>query len=117
MNDEMKFTFNPEGWDVKTTERSKDRMKFRLKLNQEESEAFKSFSNQVKPEDLTMDDFVRSIFFAGIRSLEEELTQNIVKHMEENREEFEASGFTFDKEGNFTGVDEATASGSLEMIE
>lgn len=90
-------------------------MKFQLKLDQEESEAFKNFANSVKPTELALDDFVRSIFFAGIRSLEEQLTENLVSHMEANREEYEASGFTFDNEGKLTGVDESV-SGSVEMI-
>lgn len=92
-------------------------MKFQLKLNQEESEAFKNFANSVKPEDLGMQDFVRSIFFNGVRALEEQLTANLVQHMEENRADYEASGFTFDASGKLTGVDEATASGSIEVVE
>jgi len=90
-------------------------MKFQIKLNQEESDAFKNFSNSVKPDEINMDDFIRSIFFAGIRSLEEQLTTNLVQHMEENREQYEASGFTFDDVGKLTGV--ADGSGSVEMID
>jgi len=92
-------------------------MKFQLKLNKEEAEAFKNFSNTVKPEELGMEDFVRSIFFNGVRSLEEQLTTNLVQHMEENRSDYEASGFTFDASGKLTGVDEATASGAIEVLD
>ena len=92
-------------------------MKFHLKLNQEEAEAFVNFANSVKPDNVAMADFVKSIFFNGVRSLEEELTTNIVKHMEDNREEYEASGFTFDTSGKLTGVDEGTASGSIDIVE
>lgn len=81
-------------------------MKLNLKLSQEETAAFNNFSDSVKPEGLALDEFVRSIFFAGIRTLEEQLTANLVKHMEENRAEFEASGFSFDDEGKLTGVDQ-----------
>ena len=117
MNNNLKFAFNSEGWKIKTEYRSKNRMKFQLKLNQEESEAFRNFANAVKPHELDMNDFVRSIFFNGVRSLEQELTQNMVSHMEENRSEYEASGFTFDEEGKLTGVDEATASGTIEVVD
>tara|TARA_R110002074_G_scaffold127756_10_gene267543 strand:- start:1902 stop:2255 length:354 start_codon:yes stop_codon:yes gene_type:complete len=117
MSEPQKIAFNPEGWKIKTELRSKNRMKFQLKLNQEEAEAFKNFSNSVKPEGLSQNDFVRSIFFNGIRSLEEQLTTNLVQHMEENRAEYEASGFTFDASGNLTGVDEATASGAIQVVE
>ena len=113
----LKFTFNPDGWKIKIEYRSKNRMKFQLKLNQEEAEAFKNFAGNVKPDEITMNDFVRSIFFNGVRALEEQLTSNLVKHMEDNREEYEASGITFDSSGNLTGVNEAQASGSIEVIE
>ena len=117
MSEKIKFTFKPGGWKVKIEYRSKNRMKFQLKLNKEESEAFKNFSNNVKPDNVEMGDFVRSIFFNGVRALEEQLTNNLVEHMEENREEYEASGFTFDASGKLTGVDEATASGAIEVVE
>jgi hypothetical protein len=117
MKNKTKITFNPDGWKIKTEYRSKNRMKFQLKLNQEEAEAFRNFANSVKPDEITMNDFVRSIFFNGVRTLEQQLTTNLVQHMEENREEYEASGFTFDTSGNLTGVDEASASGNIEVIE
>lgn len=95
-------------------------MKFQLKLDKEEAEAFRNFANTVKPTDLNMNDFVRSIFFNGVRHLEEELTQNMVNHIQENREEFEASGFTFDEGGKLTGVskeDGESDTGSVEVVE
>ena len=91
-------------------------MKFQIKLNQEEADAFRNFADSVKPHEIGLDDFIRSIFFAGIRSLEEKLTTNLIQHMEENREDYEASGFTFDTSGNLTGVNE-DVSGSIEVVE
>ena len=117
MNPKTKFTLHIDKWKIKIDYRSNNRMKFQLKLNQEESEAFRNFANNVKPENIKMNDFVRSIFFNGVRSLEKELTENMVQHMEANRDEYEASGFTFDKEGKLTGVDESAASGSFEVID
>jgi len=92
-------------------------MKFQLKLDKQEAEAFRNFANTVKPAEIDMNDFVRSIFFNGVRHLEEELTTNMVKHIQENRDEFEASGFTFDEEGNLTGHGEDSASGTIEVVE
>ena len=117
MTHDLKFEFHPEGWAVKTEYRSRNRMKFQLKLNAEEAQAFTNFSNSVKPDNIQMNDFVRSIFFAGIRAIEDKLTTDLVKHMEENRADYEASGFTFDEGGKLTGVDEMTASGSVEVVE
>jgi len=114
---DKKIKFNLKNWKVKIVERSRNRMKFQLKLGAEEAEAFKSFTNSVKPNEVSMTDFVRSIFFRGIQALEKQITEDLVKHMEENKEEFEASGFTFDEKGNLTGVDETTASGTVEVVE
>ena len=114
---ENKIKFDFHNWKVKIVERSRNRMKFQLKLGTEEAEAFKTFANSVKPTEISMEDFVRSIFFRGVQSLEKQITEDLVKHMEKNKAEYEASGFTFDEEGNLTGVDEATASGSIEVAE
>ena len=92
-------------------------MKFQLKLDKQEAEAFRNFANTVKPVDINMNDFVRSIFFNGVRHLEEELTNNMVKHIQENREDYEASGFTFDEDGKLTGVGDDSTSGSVEVVE
>jgi hypothetical protein len=92
-------------------------MKFQLKLDKQEAEAFRNFANTVKPTEINMNDFVRSIFFNGVRALEEELTTNMVKHIQENREEYEASGFTFDDDGKLTGVGDDSTSGTVEITE
>ena len=117
MMSDNKIKFDFKNWKVKIVERSRNRMKFQLKLGTEEAEAFKTFANSVKPTEISMEDFVRSIFFRGVQSLEKKITEDLVKHMEENKAEFEASGFTFDEEGNLTGVDGASASGTVEVVE
>jgi len=119
-NSKTKINFNPDNWKIKITERTKGRMKFQIKLSAEEAEAFTKFSDSVKPDNVSMGDFTRSIFFSGIRTLEEQLTQNLVKHMEDNREEFEEKGFIFDDDGKLTGAAEeqvATSDETLEVIE
>tara|TARA_R110000824_G_scaffold360913_1_gene548677 strand:+ start:542 stop:892 length:351 start_codon:yes stop_codon:yes gene_type:complete len=112
-----KIKFDFKNWKIKIEERSRNRMKFQLKLGSEEAEAFKTFTNSVKPTEISMEDFVRSIFFRGVQSLEKQITEDLVKHMEKNKAEYEASGFTFDEAGNLTGVDEAAASGTIEILE
>ena len=92
-------------------------MKFQLKLDKQEAEAFRNFANTVKPTEINMNDFVRSIFFNGVRALEEELTQNMVKHIEANREDYETSGFNFDGDGKLIGVGDESASGTVETVE
>ena len=110
-----KKNLNVKNWNIKIQDRSKNRMKFQIKLNQEEADAFRNLANSAKPDNVSLDDFVKSLFFTGIRSLEEQLTANLVQHIEKNREEYEASGFTFDDEGKLTGVNEED--GSIEIVE
>ena len=117
MSESNKLKLNFRNWKVKIVERSRGRMKFQLKLNQEEAEAFRNFVNTVKPENIELEEFIRSIFFRGVQSLEQQITQDLVKHMEENRSDYEASGFTFDASGNLTGVDESQASGTVEVVD
>ena len=117
MMSDNKIKFDFHNWKVKIVERSRNRMKFQLKLGTEEAEAFKTFANSVKPTEVSMEDFVRSIFFRGVQSLEKKITEDLVKHMEENKEQYEASGFTFDDAGNLTGVDESSTSGTVEVVE
>ena len=93
-------------------------MKLYVKLNAQEAEAFKNFSDTVKPPDASLDDFIKGLFFAGIEKFEENLNQQIVKHMEENREQYEASGFTFDDDGKFVSVPQETEEqGTVQTIE
>jgi len=110
------FKFNPNNWKIKVVNRNRDRMKLYIKLNAQEAEAFKNFADAVKPPEATLDDFLKGIFFAGIEKFEENLNSKIVEHIESNRDQYEASGFTFDEEGKFTGT-EPEEKGTVETIE
>ena len=103
-------------WNIKIVDRSRNRMKLQIKLGAQEAEAFRNFSEQVKPDHASLDDFVKALFFAGIQSFEKNLQDQIVQHMEENRESFEASGFSFDGDGKLVGLSE-DVSGSVETVE
>ena len=69
-------------------------MKVTIKLNKDEAEGFKNWSTHVKPDELTLDDFVKQIFFNGIEYLNLKL-QDVAKKIIEDknlREQLEASG-------------------------
>lgn len=69
-------------------------MKVTIKLNKDEAEGFKNWSTHVKPDELTLDDFVKQIFFNGIEYLNIKL-QDVAKKIIEDknlREQLEASG-------------------------
>lgn len=89
-----KIKLNVSDWKTKTQERSRGRMKVTIKLNKDEAEGFKNWSTHVKPDELTLDDFVKQIFFNGIEYLNIKL-QDVAKKIIEDknlREQLEASG-------------------------
>ena len=89
-----KIKLNVSDWKTKTQQRSKGRMKVTIKLNKDEAEGFKNWSTHVKPDELTLDDFVKQIFFNGIEYLNIKL-QDVAKKIIEDknlREQLEASG-------------------------
>ena len=80
---------------VKTTERSKGRMKIQIKLSKEQAEGFSNFRNLVKPPDMGEDAFSIQVFFAGCNALAAELrahaqavkcTVNHIQNIERNLE-------------------------------
>jgi len=83
---------NIDGWKIRLDERSRGRMKFQIKLNKEETEAFKAFTDTVKPEEVPLDDFVKSIFLTGIESMNKKLVEMVQKYAEEHKDEFNPSG-------------------------
>ena len=69
-------------------------MKIQIKLSKDEAEAFKNFSQMVKPEEVSDDDFMKTVFVAGCEALNRQLQQLVQKYAVENREELAASGIT-----------------------
>ena len=81
---------NIESWKIKQVDRSKGRMKFQIKLNKQETESFKVFSETVKPEEVSQDDFVKSIFLTGIESMNQKIMSMVEDYAKENPQEFNA---------------------------
>jgi len=69
-----------DSWIFNYTHRSKNRMKITLKLDQEQSDAYLTFMRGTKPDEISEDDFLKSIFFLGLGTLE----QNIVNKLSES---------------------------------
>jgi hypothetical protein len=61
------------------THRGKNRMKITFKLNQEESAAFKSFQDATRPDGLSEEHFLKSIFFLGLTTLEQNVTRKLAE--------------------------------------
>tara|TARA_R110000851_G_scaffold229758_1_gene382445 strand:+ start:6140 stop:6445 length:306 start_codon:yes stop_codon:yes gene_type:complete len=71
---------------VKTTERSKGRMKIQIKLSKEQAEGFSNFRNLVKPPDMGEDAFSIQVFFAGCNALAAELRAHAQSEMAKQEE-------------------------------
>tara|TARA_R110001583_G_scaffold68729_1_gene195358 strand:+ start:47 stop:388 length:342 start_codon:yes stop_codon:yes gene_type:complete len=81
LTDSSEEELKPDTWGVKVTHRDKNRMKITFKLNQDESAAFTNFENATRPEGLTQEHFIKSIFFLGLTTLENNVAQKMGEHM------------------------------------
>jgi|TARA_Y100000310_G_scaffold230489_1_gene232940 hypothetical protein len=81
---------NVESWTIAQKERSRGRMKFQIKLNKVETESFKAFTETVKPEEVTQDDFVKSIFLTGIEAMNQKIMNMVEEYAKANPEDFKA---------------------------
>lgn len=79
-----KLNINPEGWRFKHQEGR--RIKIDIKLNQDESIAFKNFAEAVMPKEADFDAFVKSIFFMGIETMNRRLIELVNKYAKEDKE-------------------------------
>lgn len=95
-------------------------MKVQVKLSKEEAEALRNFLDSAKPRDISNDTFFKGLFMKGWEAYHKEIEAKYVEHMEENREQYEASGFNFDEEGKLTGFsgdEEVEGEGGVEVVE
>ena len=79
-----KLVLNFESWNIKQINRSKDRMKLQIKLSKEEAQAFKNFTEMVKPPEIPDDNFLKGIFKIGVETMEMKLMEAVQQHAQEN---------------------------------
>ena len=56
-------------------------MKISFKLHKEESQAFQAFQKEVRPDEISEENFIKSIFFLGLTTLEQNLSQKMAESM------------------------------------
>ena len=81
-------------WRIRIDERSRNRMKLQVKLSKDEAIAYKNFADVCKPQEITDEDFIKTVFVTGIESLNKQLSEMVQKYASENKEELAASGIT-----------------------
>ena len=106
-----------KSWKIKQEDRSRGRMKFQIKLNKQETESFKAFTDTVKPEEVSQDDFVKSLFLTGIESMNQKIMSMVEDYAKENPEDFKAQLVEM-QDLDSSGVTEDDTKGSeLEIVE
>ena len=83
-----------QNWRFRIDHRSRARMKINIKLSKDEAEAFKNFTTVVKPDEVSDDDFMKTIFVTGCEALNQQLSNMVQQYAKENQEELAASGIT-----------------------
>lgn len=81
-------------WKINISDRSRGRMKLQIKLSKDEAVAYKNFAEVCKPEEISDDDFMRTVFITGIEALNQQLANLVQAYAKENREELASSGIT-----------------------
>ena len=120
MSNKVSYTPNMENWKVSFKERTRNRMKIQVKFSSQEGEALRNFLTAAKPDEVADDTFFKALFMKGWEAYHKEIEEKYVEHIQENKEDYEASGFTFDEEGKLTGYDageEVEGDGEVEVVE
>ena len=82
---------NIGNWKLKLEERSRNRMKIQIKMGKDETEAFSNFMENLRPSHVSVDDFVRTIFYKGVEKFQEELMEKMKGYIEDNKDDIDAS--------------------------
>ena len=89
----VRFDFSK--WKIRNqTRRGGSNMRLIINLDKDQSLAFKNFTKVVKPEDVSDDDFFKTIFLTGVETMNQKLTAILKQYAEENKADLEASGIT-----------------------
>jgi len=97
---QVKISLDPKNYRVKIDSEGKRRMKIYIKLTKEDSQGWMDFVKQVKPDDMSQDDFALSIFMRGVADLQRSIMETIekVKAEEELTQDGESSEDSVEEE-------------------
>lgn len=78
---------------------NRGRMKLLIKFNQDEAQALKNWTNQVKPPQLDEDTFYKQVFFNGVGALNHQLAEMARKSIKDEtvREQLRQAGVDVEK--------------------
>jgi len=105
MAENINLNFNL--WKITVEERSKQRMKLHIKLDQEQAVAFRNFCGVFKPGNVSDEQFVKSLFMLGCTAMNQHVTKLVEDHLKDNPTD--ASGLTVldleDEKSNEVSID------------
>mgnify|MGYP003135028589 CR=1 FL=1 len=92
--DQTKIKIDVDAWKIKVRERRNNRMRLQINLSKDEAIAFKNFASVCKPEEVSDEDFLKTVFLTGIEGLNKQLADLVQKYAKENKEDLASSGIT-----------------------
>lgn len=88
-------SFDFSKWKIRNqTRRNGLNMRLIINLDKDQSLAFKNFTKIVKPQEVSNDDFIKTIFLTGVETMNDKLTQLIKQYAKENKADLESSGIS-----------------------
>jgi len=114
-----KLYLNSSKAKAKVRYKSRGRMQIVIKLNDDEAQAFKNWSTQVKPPQFDEESFVKQIFFNGVGAINQQLSVLAKQSLSDPamREQLKEAGVDVEKlEKELYGQD-ATETGPAEPLE
>ena len=89
-------------WKIKLEQRRRNRMKFQIKLNKEETDGFTEFTKQLKPEQMSDLVWYRAIFYKGLEKIQEDIMEGMKKYMDEHQDDIDTSAVEMMKDTSAT---------------
>lgn len=112
VSDQKTINFDFSQWKIRLDERTRNRMKLTIKLNKDEAQAFKNFTESLQPDGMSYDTFIKQVFIAGFNTINMQAMQETRDYVLANKEELAASGINVieDENGAIRLEDSNTAS-------
>jgi hypothetical protein len=69
-------------------------MRLTINLDKDQATAFANFKKVCKPDEVSDDNFIKTIFLTGVESMNNQLQEVLKKYVRENKEQLAASGIS-----------------------
>lgn len=92
--DSEKFTikFNIDNWKIRNYTRKGEKVRLIINLDKDQTLAFNNFKKVCKPDEVSDDKFIKTIFLMGVETMNNQLQDVLKKYVSENKEQLAASG-------------------------